>query len=222
MSAPTTSNSNAPHNLPGHQLVACEECDAVYQRKPLRVAERAYCLCCGAALYRDNKPINTLLPLVITTLIIFIIANSFPIVQIEMQGLTAQTTLLQAVWAMMTLQHGMVGLLVLLTTFLVPLLDNLLLLYILLPIHLYKKKPRQLVRAMNTLAALRGWSMVEVFLIGVLVTLVKLAGMVIVIPGIAMWAFAALSLLQVWICAFKIKDLWHDIDSRSLDEESTS
>lgn len=56
--------------------------------------------------------------------------------------------------------------------------------------------------------------MIEVFLIGVLVTLVKLIAMVVVIPGIALWAFALLSVLLVYIASFKINDLWDEIDRR--------
>ncbi|MEX3794844.1 paraquat-inducible protein A [Acinetobacter baumannii] len=46
---------------------------------------------------------------------------------------------------------------------------------------------------------MRVWGMAEVFLIGILVTLVKLMGMVLVIPEIALWAFTVLSLLMVYI-----------------------
>jgi paraquat-inducible protein A len=50
------------------------------------------------------------------------------------------------------------------------------------------------------------------FLIGVLVTLVKLVGMVVVIPGIALWAFAILSLLLVYIASVKVQDIWDEVD----------
>jgi paraquat-inducible protein A len=56
--------------------------------------------------------------------------------------------------------------------------------------------------------------MVEVFLIGVLVTLVKLVGMVVVIPGVALWGFSILSVLLVYIASVKVKDLWDEIDRR--------
>jgi paraquat-inducible protein A len=65
---------------------------------------------------------------------------------------------------------------------------------------------------MRLLSLFRIWAMVEVFLIGVLVTLVKLVGMVIVIPGIALWAFAILSILMVIISAVKLQNIWDEID----------
>lgn len=65
------------------ELAGCEECDTVYRRTPLAYGKRAYCLCCGAELYRHTKPFSTLLALILTALIVFVIANSFPIVKLN-------------------------------------------------------------------------------------------------------------------------------------------
>ncbi len=37
-------------------------------------------------------------------------------------------------------------------------------------------------------------------------------GMVLVIPEIALWAFAVLSLLMVYITSVKVSDIWNEID----------
>ena len=39
---------------------------------------------------------------------------------------------------------------------------------------------------------LQPWSMMEVFLIGIIVALVKLLGMAQIVPGVALWSFALL------------------------------
>ncbi|MCX5468071.1 paraquat-inducible protein A [Acinetobacter nematophilus] len=197
------------------ELVGCEECDAIYRKVDLLVNERAYCTCCGAELYRRSRPLSSLLALVITALIIFVIANSFPIVIVELQGNTSQTTLIGAAWTMFHIERPFVGALILMTTFIVPLIELLLLSYVLSCVGLFKYRPLHLRLAMKTLFLFRTWGMVEVFLIGVLVTLVKLVGMVTVIPGIALWAFTILSILLVYIASVKIKDLWDEVD-RSL------
>lgn len=198
-------------------IVGCEECDAVYRRVELESNERAYCDCCGAELYREITPFNTLLALITTALIVFIIANSFSIVQVELQGIYSDTTLLGTVWAMFQADRAFVGILILITTFVVPLLYLLLFAYVLSTVLFFKKqhaktKTKGIRLALRSLHALRVWGMVEVFLIGVLVTLVKLVGMVVVVPGIALWAFAVLSLLLVYIASIKVKDLWDAID----------
>ncbi|NHC02469.1 paraquat-inducible protein A [Acinetobacter sp. 187] len=202
------------HDQARHQWVGCEDCDAVYVRIALASKERAYCPYCGTELYRDLYSFNTLLALVVTSLMIFVIANSFPIVTVELQGIFSQTTLLGAAWTMYQADRAFVGFLILMTTFVVPLLYLLLMAYILSSVMIHPHQPLTVmqVRALRGLYLLRTWGMVEVFLIGILVTLVKLVGMVKVIPGIALWAFAILSLLLVYIVSMKVKDLWDAIE----------
>ena len=193
-------------------LIACEECDSVYQRISLQQGECADCACCGAPLYRYRRPLTILLPLLLTALIIFIICNSFPIVKVDLQGNDTQTTLIGAALAMFHAEQPLVGVLVLITTFIVPLLDIVLLLYVMVNVTLLKQRPQYMVFALRTIGLFRTWGMIEVFLIGVLVTLVKLVAMVVVIPGIALWSFAVLSLLLVYISSFTVKDLWYEIE----------
>jgi paraquat-inducible protein A len=51
--------------------------------------------------------------------------------------------------------------------------------------------------------------MVEVFMLGVLVALVKLAHLAGIVPGIALWAFAALMFVMASIAAvLDLRDLW--------------
>jgi len=55
----------------------------------------------------------------------------------------------------------------------------------------------------------RPWGMVEVFLLGVLVALVKLSNMANVLPGVALWSFAALTILLTVVVSFNPRYLWH-------------
>lgn len=205
-SAPDAERQSRP------DLAGCEECDTIYQKVSLATAERAYCTCCGAELYQKAKPFSNLLALALTALIVFVLANVFPIVEVDLQGNTSQTTLLGAAWMMFKIDRGFVGMLILITTFIVPLLDLLLLIYILSAVRYFNYRPKYLIFALRTLYLFRTWGMVEVFLIGVLVTLVKLVGMVVVIPGVALWAFAVLSVLLVYIASTKLNSIWDEID----------
>jgi paraquat-inducible protein A len=195
-------------------LIACHECDAIYQRLHLKRREIAHCERCGAELERNvERQVEHMVPLTVTCLIVFIIANSFPIVQIEIQGIRSSTTLIGAVYALS--KDGMlsVAMLVLATTLLFPLLQLLILLYLLLPL------PRHgAVTGFNFLARLllllRPWGMVEVFLLGVLVALVKLSSLAEVIPGVALWAFACLTILLVLVVTFSPRYLWQLAERR--------
>ncbi len=63
--------------------------------------------------------------------------------------------------------------------------------YVLTPLRLGINAPA-LVPVFRTLRRVEPWSMMEVFMLGILVSLVKLADMASIVPGIALWAFAAL------------------------------
>lgn len=193
-------------------LVCCEECDVVYKRIELKKGEKAYCLRCGAALYKNGRTLEQLLPLVVASLIIFAISNAYPIVQIELQGIRSETTLFGAVLAMFHEGRELVAILVLMTTIIFPLCELLLLLYVLLPVTIFKTQPFGMSIALRIVRVFRIWGMIEVFLIGVLVTLVKLVVMVTIIPGVALWSFAALTVLMVLVVSVKVNDIWDQVE----------
>ena len=192
-------------------LIVCEECDAVHRRPVLAHAEIARCLRCGAELERDTgSRLERLLPLTLASHIMFVIANSFPIVQIELQGLTSDTTLFGAVMVLNGEGMSLVAMLVLATTILFPLMQMLVLLYLLLPFaHDVHDGHRPGVKILLRLMQIvRPWGMVEVFLLGVLVALVKLSNMAAVVPGVALWAFGALTILLTVVVSFNPRYLW--------------
>jgi len=191
-------------------LIACEGCDALYERPQLRTRELARCPRCDTVLDRGwGRAHERMLPLTLACLILFAIANLFPIVEIELQGLRSETTLAGAVLRLTRGGMPEVAVLVLATTILFPLSQLCILLYLLLPITLRGQRPAGfdiLVRAMQVL---RPWGMIEVFLLGVLVAIVKLAGMARVLPDAALWAFMGLTVLLTAVLSFEPKAFWH-------------
>jgi paraquat-inducible protein A len=63
--------------------------------------------------------------------------------------------------------------------------------YILLPLK-FGRLPKRLPRVLRFLQAIQPWGMMEVFMVGILVSVVKLAKMAKVIPGISLYSFLAL------------------------------
>jgi paraquat-inducible protein A len=196
------------------ELIACHECDAIYQRLNLKRREIAHCERCGAELERNvERQVEHMVPLAIASLIVFIVANSFPIVQIEIQGIRSATTLLGAVIALSNEGMPSVAMLVLATTVLFPLLQLLILLYLLLPLSRHGTMTGFNLLA-RLLLLLRPWGMVEVFLLGVLVAIIKLSSLARVIPGVALWAFAGLTVLLVLVVTFSPRYLWQIAERR--------
>jgi len=122
---------------------------------------------------------------------LFVIANSFPFLAFKMQGLETETTLITGVLDLYNQGVWEISLLVLLTTIIVPLLQLLVMLYVLLPLYL-NRVPWKLGTIFRFLHHLEPWGMMEVFLIGILVAVVKLVGMAQIVPGTALWSFGLL------------------------------
>jgi paraquat-inducible protein A len=61
--------------------------------------------------------------------------------------------------------------------------------------------------------AVHPWSMMEIFLLGVLVTLVKLNDFATIIPGVSLWSFCALIVFFTMAAsAFSARDFWEWVE----------
>lgn len=188
--------------------VVCEECDAVFARTELQPGEIAECSRCGARLYRRHRfDIQIMLALTLAAAIVFVIANAYPVVTVDAQGARNAATIWGAVIATWNSGVAPVAVLAALLVFFFPLSQILLFASVLLPLH-GGRRPRHFAGAMQALSLMQPWSMAEVFLLGALVAVVKLAGMVTVIPGIGLWSFAVLTFLLTALTSFDLKDLW--------------
>jgi len=198
-------------------VIACEGCDALFAQPHLRAEEVARCPRCETELDRHpGTQHERILPLTIACLVLFAIANIFPIVAIEINGAGSRTTLLGAVATLATDGRSLVAVLVLLTTFLFPLVQLTVLLHLLLPSSDRHGPPAGFDWLLRSIQSLRPWGMIEVFLLGVLVAIVKLAGMATIVPGPALWAFILLTPLLTSVLSFDPRLLWSDSINRRL------
>lgn len=189
-------------------LIACDACDALHRRSTLVPGQIARCRRCDCELDRHSgHDLRRLLPLTLACLILFVIANAFPIVEIEVQGLGSRTTLVGAVFELTAEGRALVAVLVLGTTILFPMIYLAILLYLLLPLR-HDPAGAGYAWMIRGIRSLRPWGMIEVFLLGVLVALVKLAGMATVIAGAALYAFIALTILLTIVIGFDPRALW--------------
>jgi paraquat-inducible protein A len=191
------------------RLIACHECDLLQREVPLPVKGVALCGRCGGELYRSHPhSLERTLALTAAAILLFVIANSFPIIGLKLQGQVIQTSLFNTVRTLWNEDMRSVSVLVFTTTMLMPGLQLLALTYLLLPLR-NGRPPRYFAIVFRTLQSVRPWGMVEVLMLGVLVALVKLAALAGVVPGIALWSFGVLMFLMAAIAAvFDPRELW--------------
>jgi len=191
-------------------LIACHECDLIHRVKPLPIKGVANCTRCGSVLYR-HKPnsLERTLALSLAGLVLFVLANSFPFLALKMESQLHQTNLISGINALYS--QGMQGLavVVLLTTILAPLAQLLGMLYLLLPLR-HDRVPPQFAPIFRLVRGLQPWSMMEVFMLGILVSAVKLAKMAQIVPGIAIYSFFGLIVvLTAATVSLDPHEIWH-------------
>ena len=196
-----------------HALIACHECDLLHRIEHPPHGGVAKCRRCGAVLYRDKPDsLDRTLALTIAGLILFVVANVFPFLAFKLQGQVTETTLSTGIKELYAEGMVLLALLVLLTCIVVPLIQLVGMLYVLLPIK-FNRIPWKLPLVFRYLEGLQPWSMMEVFMLGILVSLVKLGKMATIVPGLALWSFGLLIIvLAAATFTLDTKVIWDKLD----------
>jgi paraquat-inducible protein A len=172
--------------------MACHDCDLIHRIPAIPEKTTAVCLRCGALLVKPRtNSLERTLALALAGLILLIMANSFPFLGFRVQGQMRHTLLITGIQQFY--EEGMRGLaaLVFFTTILAPLVQLTSLIYVLLPLRFHRKAPG-MYHVFRWLRNIQPWSMMEVFMVGVLISIVKLGKMAEIIPDTAVFCFMGL------------------------------
>ncbi|MEM8766318.1 MAG: paraquat-inducible protein A [Pseudomonadota bacterium] len=196
--------SDAASSVSDARPIACPDCDLLTELPVLAPGQLARCPRCGHVLsVAYENPFSRALALAVAALAMLALALAFPFLSITASGISNGMTLIQTVSYLASYGANGIAFLVFMFVILVPVF--MLLLILLLAGFLKAGRFHQrLLAPARWLFHLNGWAMVEVFAIGVIVSLVKLAAMAKVELGIAFWAYLAFSLL--FLMAFSSLD----------------
>lgn len=197
------------------RLVACHDCDLLHEYKPIPPGQTAHCRRCGAELYQHKKnSLERTFALAVAAFVLLIVANSFPFLALKVEGNEVHTTLISGVYELYKQDMILLAALVFFTSIFAPIVEVGCLLYVLLPLHYGRVFPYALFM-FRLLRKLEPWSMMEVFMLGILVSVVKLSSMAEIVPGVAVWSFAVLIMLLAWVAsAMDAKEVWDELGKR--------
>jgi paraquat-inducible protein A len=174
------------------QLTECHECGLIQRTPPPPPGGSVECVRCGCVLHRDRPDsLNRTLALTIAGLVLFVVANSFPFLSFEMQGQVTETTLFTGVKDLYAQGKWEIAAVVAFTAVLAPGLQLVLLLTVLIPLA-RDRVPVWLPTLFRLIRTLAPWGMMDVFLVGILVSVVKLSDMATIVAGTSLFAFVAL------------------------------
>jgi len=194
-----------------NSLVVCEQCGLAHRWRPLAPSTVARCTRCEAILGRGHRlTLSTLLSLTITATVVFLIGLSSDVLSLDMRGVSRAMTLPGAISAMWEEGHESIAVLTAITALLAPALFLGLRLYVLVPLAA-GRVPRGFAACVRLLHQAGRWSMVEVFTIGALLSLVRLSSLADAVPGPGLFAFGAVMILFAAIESAGLKHLWWQV-----------
>lgn len=194
-------------------LLACHDCDALYPRPRLRPGQKARCVRCGAVLLESKRNgLERCLALSLASLVLLVVANVFPLLSMNIEGRVQQADVISGVFELYRQGFGAMAALVFGVSILAPALKILALLYVLLPLRFNRRLPYA-TRMFRMVETLRPWSMTEVYMLGILVAVVKLADLASIEPGLALYSFTALILLMAAAdAALEPEEIWERLE----------
>lgn len=198
-------------------MIVCTHCDTVHERVPVQGAGLARCVRCDTELYRHSRfSPREWQALVLAVFILFLIANLFPVVHLSMAGKTVAPTFPKAL--LLIWQQGYWGLSVMagLVGFWLPLFQLIFQFWALDLIAREKPLPADFGVGLRALSHLEHWSMTAVLFLGLIVAIVKFAGIghLTVAPGL--YAFFALTFLLTGLSRITAGRLWRWAEDRDL------
>ncbi len=173
-------------------IVACHICDTLHHIEALTDGKVAKCSNCRSRLLAHSKGgLDTPLALFLAAIPLFLVGNLFPLLTLDVQGLTQSTTITGASASLYNEGMGILGAIVWFTSVVGPGIIVLASCYVLLGLK-YSRRLPYLRGLLIWTTHLTVWGMMDVFLLGILVALVKLVGLASVIPGPGLFAYGLL------------------------------
>lgn len=206
-------------DLPLEELVGCHECDMLLRKPQLAVGDRAECPRCGFVLFSHNQQVvRRSLALVIAALLFYVPANFLPIMQINVLGQSSEDTIWSGVLSMYDAGGLLkaIALVVFLCSMVIPLVKLLIQFVVLLTIRFNVGRSFGLL-LYRMYHHLKEWGMLEVYLMGILVSIVKLIDIASPTLDFGLACFVALLLVQVWLeVTMEPHQIWEALSGEDL------
>lgn len=173
-------------------MIACKTCGQVHAVEPLEPGMHAACSRCGSTLTkRTAASLHLTAAFSLTALLLFWPANAFPILRIDLYGATQENTIWQGCVRFFQDGDYVIAVIVFLASIFIPLLKLLGLFFLVATTKLNWSHGKLLrTRIYKFIDTIGRWAMLDVFVLAILVSLVKLQRLATVIPGKGALAFA--------------------------------
>ncbi len=198
----------------GNGLAGCHVCGKV---APVSLGK---CPRCGSHLHlRKPDSINRTMALVIAATVMYIPANMLPIMSIRELGVLTESTITQGLVQFWDAGSYPIAIVIFSASIMIPILKIGSLLWLCAAAKGYVPHSARILGKVYWMTELLGrWSMVDIFVVAILVTMVQLGNYMRVTPGPGALAFAGVVILTMFAAmSFDPRLLWDQLE-READE----
>jgi paraquat-inducible protein A len=193
-------------------IYACETCGLSQRVEPLAPGNSAHCIRCGSVIVsRPFGGLEVTAALTISALVLYIPANLYPILSMNIYGAYTENTVWDGVVGLMNYNEYFVAAVVFLASIVIPLLKLIGLLFLVISVKWGKgRRLRGRTQIYKFIDVIGPWAMLDVFLCAILVALVKMGDLGRIIPGPGLIAFTAVVILTILASqSFDPKAIWN-------------
>jgi len=193
-------------------VIPCETCGLHQRVEELAPGTSAECIRCGSTIV--SRPVagpEATLALTLAALVLYVPANIYPILTMNMYGAYSENTVWDGVVSLMQYGQYFVAAIVFLASIVIPLMKLMGLGFLVWSVKWGKgRRLRGRTHIYRFIDAIGPWAMLDVFLLAVLVALVKLGDLARVIPGPGLVAFTCVVVLTILASqSFDPKLIWN-------------
>ena len=184
-------------DIPSRTVTVCPDCSLILQSIEPQPHQVAVCPRCAHQLHRyKHNPIQKALVLSLTGLLLYLPATLLPLLTFSVLGIDTHSSIVQACWSLFDQEQYVMGVTVALTTLIFPLLVLSGLLLITLGLT-RQWQAAWMPRFFRIYHHLTEWAMTDVFLVGVLITIVKMSHTAVVTLNPGFFCFIGLVLTTI-------------------------
>jgi paraquat-inducible protein A len=194
----------------GSSLARCHACGRL---SPFH--DRESCPRCGAALHsRKPDSVQRTWALVLTATILYIPANVLPMMRIISFGREQSDTIMSGIIYFMRTGSWPLALLIFFASIVVPLLKIVILSFLLLSLHRHSRwRPDTRTRLYRLTVIIGRWSMLDIFVVTLMVAVVSMGRIATIEPGPAAMAFALVVVTTMLAShSFDPRLLWDEME----------
>ena len=198
-------------------LVTCHGCHLLCRAPSPNEAYEALCPRCGASLHqRKPNSIGRTWALILAASIFYIPANVLPITTTISMGKAQADTIMSGVIYFMVSGSWPIALVIFVASIFVPLLKLLVLSFLLISVQRKSSwRPQDRTRLYRITEVVGRWSMLDIFVVTILVAMVKLGSLATIEAGPAAVFFAAVVVVTMFAAmSFDPRLIWDEMEYR--------